>query len=126
MCGITGYISLNKPITHSDEYLKAAVNTLNKRGPDHIGYYKNPLCELGHARLSIIDTSYEAHQPMFDKSKRYVIIFNGEIYNFKSIKKELEQKGYEFSTQSDTEVVLYSYIEYGEKCIEKCIELCKM
>jgi len=119
MCGITGYISINKPITHSDGYLKAAVSTLNKRGPDHMGFYKDKNCELGHARLSIIDTSSEANQPMKDKSGRYIIIFNGEIYNFKELKNKLLEKGYQFSTQSDTEVVLYSYIEYGEKCIEK-------
>ena len=119
MCGITGYISINKPITHSDGYLKAAVNTLNRRGPDHMGFYRDENCELGHARLSIIDTSSEANQPMKDKSGRYIIIFNGEIYNFKAIKKQLLEKGYQFATKSDTEVVLYSYIEYGEKCIEK-------
>ena len=88
MCGITGYIAINKPITHSDGYLKAAVNTLNRRGPDHMGFYRDENCELGHARLSIIDTSSEANQPMKDKSGRYIIIFNGEIYNFKAIKKQ--------------------------------------
>ena len=119
MCGITGFISLNNNITHSKNHLVDAVKTLHKRGPDNSGIFRSEHCELGHARLSIIDTSSAAHQPMQDPSKRYTIVFNGEIYNFKSLKLELEKKGHCFQTQSDTEVVLHSYIEYGEKCLNK-------
>jgi len=118
MCGITGYISLRKEINHSKIFLDKAINSLNKRGPDNIGKYRNNFCELAHARLSIIDTSSISNQPMIDSSDRYIIVFNGEIYNYKKIRKDLISLGYDFKTQSDTEVVLYSYIHYKEKCVD--------
>ncbi len=118
MCGITGYISLNKPLSHKKELLSNAVKTLSKRGPDNIGIFRDENCELGHARLSIIDTSSDANQPMEDDSKQFVIVFNGELYNFKELKKELQNKGHEFKTNSDTEVILHSYMQYKEKCVD--------
>ena len=118
MCGITGYISLRKEISHSKTFLDKAINSLNKRGPDNIGKYRNNFCELAHSRLSIIDTSSISNQPMIDSSDRYIIVFNGEIYNYKKIRKDLISLGYDFKTQSDTEVVLCSYIHYKEKCID--------
>ena len=118
MCGITGYISFNQPISHSQQFLNNALNTLHKRGPDNKGVFKDEKCELGHARLSIIDTSDSANQPMHDVSKRYTLVFNGEIYNFNTIKKTLQTKGHSFLTSSDTEVVLHAYMEYKEKCVD--------
>ena len=118
MCGITGYISLRKEISHSKTFLDKAIKSLNKRGPDNIGKYRNNFCELAHSRLSIIDTSSISNQPMIDSSDRYIIVFNGEIYNYKKIRKDLISLGYDFKTQSDTEVVLCSYIHYKEKCID--------
>ncbi len=118
MCGIAGYISLKDNISHSHDFLNAAINSLHQRGPDNTGIYRDEQCELGHARLSIIDTTSAANQPMTDNSGRYVIVFNGEIYNYRSIKNKLEHKGHKFITSSDTEVVLYSFIEFGAKCIE--------
>jgi len=118
MCGITGYISLNKEINHSVSFLDNAINSLNKRGPDNIGKYRNSFCELAHSRLSIIDTSSISNQPMIDSSNRYIIVFNGEIYNYKRLRKDLISLGYNFKTQSDTEVILYSYIHYKDKCVD--------
>ena len=118
MCGITGYISLNKSVSHDKSLLVNAVNSLNKRGPDNIGIFRDSNCELGHARLSIIDTSDAANQPMEDNSKQFVIVFNGEIYNYRELKAELEKKGHVFKTNSDTEVVLHSFMEFKEKCVD--------
>ena len=118
MCGITGYISINNNLNHSHEYLQNALSTLSKRGPDNNSFFRDEKCELGHARLSIIDTSDAANQPMADATNRFVLVFNGEIYNYQSIKNELSKKGHQFSTSSDTEVVLHAYMEYKEKCVE--------
>ncbi len=115
MCGINGFnyksienISImNKQIIH--------------RGPDHQDSFIDNQVSLGHVRLSIIDLSSNANQPMkySHNDKEIVIVFNGEIYNFKELKKILINKGYYFKTKSDTEVLLASYLEWGEKCVEK-------
>ena len=99
--------------------LASATMALEKRGPDFQKNYSDPFVGLGHRRLSIIDTSAAAHQPMWDEPKRYCIIFNGEIFNFQELKKELESKGISFSTLSDTEVLLKLYILEKEKCLTK-------
>jgi len=116
MCGIYGTISINyKNI--GQKFSK----DLSHRGPDDNGIFfdhSNNLA-LGHNRLSIIDLSNQAHQPMMDESKSYVVVFNGEIYNFKELKQELVSLGYNFNTNSDTEVVLKSFIHWGEICIQK-------
>ena len=113
MCGITGYISFKQPISHSQKFLTNALKSLHKRGPDNNGVFKDNKCELGHARLSIIDTSEAANQPMQDSSSRFTIVFNGEIYNFKTIKKILQEKGHHFLTNSDTEVVLHALVRHA-------------
>ena len=114
MCGIFGGYSLDLKIK------KLILNRMSHRGPDNSGYYmdenKNTL--LCHTRLSIIDQSDGGSQPMSDKNKKYFIIFNGEIYNYIEIKKKLLAKGYTFESNSDTEIVLYSFIEWGEKCLD--------
>ena len=90
-----------------------------KRGPDHQAIYHDEFAGLGHRRLSIIDTSAIAHQPMWDETNRYCIIFNGEIFNFQELKKELEQKGISFFSHSDTEVLLKLFILEKEECLTK-------
>lgn len=116
MCGIVGIISKNKEELHK---IEVATQTLSKRGPDnqHVFYHNN--VALGHARLSIIDTTESANQPFTDESGRYIIVFNGEIFNFLELKDDLIKQGTTFKTNSDTEVLLYLYITYGEKCLEK-------
>ena len=118
MCGIAGAYSFKNKII-SDEWLQNAATSLNKRGPDNQNFISIGNCSLVHARLSIIDTSESANQPIYDATGRYAIIFNGEIFNYQEIKKELEQKGVQFKTQSDTEVLLYAYIQFGETFLHK-------
>lgn len=115
MCGILGTI----PATNENKF-KKALDTLKHRGLDDYGIETVGYdITLGHRRLSIVDLSSHGHQPMLDKSKRYSIVFNGEIYNFLEIKTALQKKGYSFSSSSDTEVLLNSYIEWGDKCVMK-------
>ena len=119
MCGIVG-ISLSSPI--DDKLwvqLKNACNTLEFRGPDHEGLLKIDHIGLGHRRLSILDTSNNAHQPMTDKKGHHHIIFNGEIYNYRELKKELINEGYTFETTGDTEVLLNAYDRYGSAFLNK-------
>ena len=118
MCGIAGAYSFKNKII-SDEWLQNVATSLNKRGPDNQNFISIGNCSLVHARLSIIDTSESANQPIYDATGRYAIIFNGEIFNYQEIKKELEQKGVQFKTQSDTEVLLYAYIQFGETFLHK-------
>jgi len=92
MCGITGIYAFNLVGKFNLVNITAATQALNKRGPDNQDIYHDEFVGLGHRRLSIIDTSSVAHQPMWDESKRYCIIYNGEIFNFLELKKELEQK----------------------------------
>ena len=91
MCGIAGFISLNQPIGHPKSHLDSALQKLKNRGPDAHGIYRDENCELGHTRLSILDTSPAANQPMVSENNRYTIIFNGEIYNFDNLRSDLEK-----------------------------------
>jgi len=96
-----------------------ATMALAKRGPDFQDIYLDEFVALGHRRLSIIDTSAAANQPMSDASKRFYLVFNGEIFNYRELKKELEDKGVVFTTSSDTEVLLNLFIQEKEKCLNK-------
>ncbi|PJB13974.1 MAG: asparagine synthase (glutamine-hydrolyzing), partial [Flavobacteriales bacterium CG_4_9_14_3_um_filter_32_8] len=116
MCGIVGIISSNEKELNK---IAAATLTLAKRGPDNRSTIKFPNLALGHARLSIIDTSSAANQPLSDVTERYTIIYNGEIFNFLELKQDLIKQGIPFKTNSDTEVVLNLYIKYGAACLEK-------
>ena len=119
MCGIFGKINKNKPIDETS-FIKQ-LSLLKHRGPDYAGcwFSENKFVGLGHARLSILDLSSNANQPMYDSSQKYVLIFNGEIYNYKEIKHDLIKLGYEFKSNSDTEIVLNSYIAWGNECFNK-------
>ncbi len=119
MCGITGIYAYNEVGRFHSINLKNAVDTLGRRGPDASNMSLHHMVNLGHARLSIIDLSRAANQPMKDESKRFTIVFNGEIYNYLSIKAELEEQGITFQTTSDTEVLLKGYIHFKEKILEK-------
>ncbi|MCX8492526.1 MAG: asparagine synthase (glutamine-hydrolyzing), partial [Cyclobacteriaceae bacterium] len=119
MCGITGILAFNLVGKFNLINVTTATAALSKRGLDHQGLYTDQFVGLGHRRLSIIDTSTAAHQPMWDKEFRYSIIFNGAIFNFQELKKELESKGVTFTTQSDTEVLLKLYLSEKEKCLNK-------
>jgi asparagine synthase (glutamine-hydrolysing) len=118
MCGICGKVNFRTP--PGKEKLEKINQKLTHRGPDFGCVMEiDSIATFGHRRLSIIDLSALAHQPMQDLSKVYTITYNGETYNFQEIKKELIQYGYHFKSNSDTEVVLYAYIHWGVKCFEK-------
>lgn len=119
MCGIVGFIDKNKSI----ETLKDMLQIQSYRGPDDSGVYfdEKSGVHFGHNRLSIQDLSSHGHQPFISDCENYVIVFNGEVYNFKTVRVELEKLGYKFISNSDTEVILYSYKEWGIKCIDKFI-----
>ncbi|MBT1700222.1 asparagine synthase (glutamine-hydrolyzing) [Fulvivirgaceae bacterium PWU4] len=119
MCGITGILAFNLVGKFNKIHVTAATMSLEKRGPDYQDIYIDEWVGLGHRRLSIIDTSSVAHQPMWDESKRYCIVFNGEIFNYRELKKDLLDKGVTFFSQSDTEVLLKLYLHYGEQCLAK-------
>jgi len=116
MCGILGQIA-NQPIAR-DKFQKTLL-LINHRGPDDNGIYFDNNIAFGHTRLSILDLSNYGHQPMLSKNQNYVLIYNGEIYNFEEIKRELKEKGYKFHSHSDTEVILNGFIEYKEKIVDK-------
>ena len=119
MCGITGALAFTEKGKIFLERTQDAVNRLKKRGPDGDGIFRNENVALGHTRLSIIDITDAAAQPFTDHTGRYTIVFNGEIFNYKELRKDLEAKGIKFRSQSDTEVLLYLYIEEGPNCCRK-------
>lgn len=117
MCGITGIVNLTKK-QFLPAVIKAMTDAIAHRGPDAEGFFiHNPTIALGHRRLSIIDLSTNANQPFIDNSQQYVIVFNGEIYNFLEVKKKLSND-YNFKTTSDTEVILAAYIKWKEDCLK--------
>jgi asparagine synthase (glutamine-hydrolysing) len=118
MCGICGILNFNgEPAPESS--IKKMMRAIKHRGPDDEGMYLNGNIGLGFVRLSIIDLSKTSHQPMFDESGRFILIFNGEIYNYLEIKEELLSKGYKFKSTGDAEVLLNSYIEWGKDCLNR-------
>lgn len=120
MCGIVGISIKNNESIQELVKIDDALKSIQHRGPDNQSSKRcsNNLV-LGHVRLSIIDLSNSANQPIVDKSERYTLVFNGEIYNYKSLRLDLKELGYKFQTDSDTEVLLNLLIEYKEKAIEK-------
>lgn len=111
MCSIYGYISRRNIDRTIFE------RCLRHRGPDGTGAYEDADLSLGHGRLSIIDLSAMADQPMIDQSGNFVIVFNGEIYNYQELREELSKQGTKFRTHSDTEVLLEAYKQYGRDCL---------
>lgn len=119
MCGITGVYAFSEQGKKYLPYTGDAVSAMRLRGPDANGIFNHKNIALGHARLSIIDTSNNASQPFSDADDRYTIVFNGEFFNFAEHRKILIDKGYRFVSQSDTEVLLYLYIEHGKSFVQK-------
>ncbi|OUU21836.1 MAG: asparagine synthase (glutamine-hydrolyzing) [Candidatus Endolissoclinum sp. TMED37] len=118
MCGIAGLINLDKaPI--SPLSLKRMTDAIIHRGPDDEGHWIEGNVGIGHRRLAIIDPTPAGHQPMLTKNSRYVLTYNGEVYNYKEIRTELSKLGYEFRSQSDSEVVLHALVEWGKDAFVK-------
>jgi asparagine synthase (glutamine-hydrolysing) len=125
MCGIAGiieYATTNSGI--SPELLRAMSDVIAHRGPDDQGQWISPTCRrcgFTFRRLAIIDLSPAGHQPMTTPDGRYTIVFNGEIYNHMDIRRQLEQRGYQYHSQSDTETILYGYREFGPAILDKMV-----
>jgi asparagine synthase (glutamine-hydrolysing) len=126
MCGITGIVGKNL----NSEFYRSALLKMNgaiaHRGPDAEGFWNDDYCYLGHRRLSIIDLSDAGNQPFFSEDKRYVLVYNGEIYNYKDIRLELQRAEhgtksipYIFKTDTDTEVVLAAFMRWGKDCVKR-------
>ncbi len=118
MCGIIGIIN-QKEKSVSHENVEGMLNTISHRGPDGRGIFLDRNIGLGHNRLSIIDLAKVSNQPMVSNDGRFTISYNGEIYNYRELRKLLELEGFVFKTNSDTEVLLYSFIKWKEKCLHK-------
>ncbi|MFH6603642.1 asparagine synthase (glutamine-hydrolyzing) [Maribacter algicola] len=118
MCGIAGILNFDGQNSVSTEMLKKMAEVIVHRGPDGEGFFVEDNIGLAHRRLSIIDLA-EGDQPMFNERKTIGIIFNGEIYNYIELKDELKQLGHSFSTNSDTEVIIKAYEQWGFSCQEK-------
>lgn len=119
MCGLVGFINKHENLNTLQNMLKIQ----SYRGPDDTGIYfdRQTGVHLGHNRLSVQDLSIQGHQPFISDCGKYVIVFNGEVYNFISVREELKTLGYKFISHTDTEVILYSYKEWGIKCIDKFV-----
>lgn len=113
MCGIIGFNWKNR------EQLNRAMELLNHRGPDDEGLFVDDEISLGHRRLSIIDLTSAGRQPMIDGEARYFLVFNGEIYNYIELRQELKEKGHIFSTDTDSEVIIYAYKEWGAQSLDR-------
>ena len=123
MCGLTGFCDFNKKLRQSD--LGNATDTLKHRGPDsgNVAFFDAPAANvgLGHRRLSILDVSSAGNQPMYSDDGSVCVILNGEIYNFKEIRQELEGLGYSFHSDSDTEVIIKAYQQWGIESVNRFI-----
>ena len=119
MCGIAGIVS-----TEPEQYIAAMLKTIEHRGRDDEGVWTSEVIDqdgwqacFGHRRLAIIDTSSAGHQPMLSQDRRYVITFNGEIYNYRELREQLKSKDHQFRTDTDTEVLLAAFAQWGRDCL---------
>jgi len=119
MCGIAGKVSFQSNQQDREKVLGRMVESLRRRGPDGSGIVSSGAITLGHTRLAIIDLSDHAAQPMQDETSRYWIVFNGEIYNYRELRQDLQREGYSFFSDSDTEVLLKAYMHWGTHCFAK-------
>jgi asparagine synthase (glutamine-hydrolysing) len=118
MCGIVGVCNLNGDPVPA-RILKSMTDIIAHRGPDGEGHYTDGPVGLGHRRLAIIDLSPAGHQPMANETGDVVITYNGEVYNFQKLRVELEACGHRFHSQTDTEVIVHAYEEWGEECVHR-------
>jgi asparagine synthase (glutamine-hydrolysing) len=120
MCGIAGWL-FSEGDQPAIETLERMAQSIRHRGPDDHGFYRDPAAgvALAHRRLSIIDLSAASHQPMVDEARQVALVYNGELYNFRELRRELQGRGHQFHSSGDTEVVLRSYIEWGVGAFER-------
>ena len=117
MCGVAGIIDFHSR-SNTVSAVTSMLRSISYRGPDESGIYHSTFATIGNVRLSIIDLA-GGQQPLSDSSGRFWIVFNGEIFNYKELREELEKKGATFKTHSDTEVLVQLYALYGKKCLSK-------
>src|SRR5499427_7863254 len=118
MCGIAGMVGRDGDGLVQASDVRRMCNMIVHRGPDSEGVFAEGRVGLGIRRLSIIDLS-TGHQPVHNEDRSVWVVFNGEIYNFKSLRADLERQGHCFYTETDTEVIVHLYEQYGEGCVEK-------
>lgn len=118
MCGIAGYFNLNLGTDSQQQILQCMCDSITHRGPDDEGFYADEIAGIGMRRLSIIDLE-GGHQPIPNEDATKHIVYNGEVYNYGDLRPSLIQKGHQFTTESDTEVILHLYEEYGKACVDK-------
>lgn len=114
MCGFAGFVGLKEP-----KLISRMTQVLGHRGPDDEGIFTSKKASFGHRRLAIIDLSKKGHQPMFNEDRSVVLIYNGEVYNFQGLKKQLIEKGHKFRSKTDSEVILHSFEEWGIRAVKK-------
>jgi len=117
MCGICGELRFDKQSV-DQSLIESMMQRLEKRGPDSAGFFVDNNIGLGHRRLAIIDLSEKSSQPMFDAQLGLHVVFNGTIYNYKQLREQLKQKGHQFFSEGDTEVILKAYHHWGEDCVK--------
>ncbi|MGD8644450.1 MAG: N-acetylglutaminylglutamine amidotransferase [Chromatiales bacterium] len=120
MCGICGELRFDGRAPRLED-IRRMLDRLARRGPDHEGTYSDGPLALGHRRLSIIDLSEHAHQPMVDPELRLALSFNGTIYNYRELRSELQTAGYHFFSNGDSEVIIKAYAAWGEACVERFV-----
>src|SRR5690349_21808986 len=118
MCGIAGIFHSDSGARVDAAQLQRMVSVLRHRGPDDEGLYVQGAVGLGARRLRVIDLA-GGRQPLFNADRTTAVVFNGEIYNFRELRTALAAAGHRFETQSDTEVILRAYDEYGEDCVQR-------
>jgi len=121
MCGIAGFWFKSNVPEAAQQWLKDSVTSLRHRGPDDRGLWFDGGVGLGHTRLSILDLSPLGHQPMTSRDGRWVMVFNGEVYNFREIHRELEVLGHTFLGTSDSEVILEAFAEWGPGAVRRFV-----
>ena len=118
MCGISGELRFDGQQPNRDS-MQAMLQKLERRGPDNEGVYFKGALALGHRRLAIIDLSEKSNQPMHDEKHGLSLVFNGTIYNYPALRKELQHFGHTFVSDGDSEVILKAYAEWGVGCLQR-------
>src|SRR5438874_12682466 len=117
MCGITGFVDTELSPNRAEQLIDSMCQVIRHRGPDDHGVWVGDGVALGSRRLSIIDVAV-GHQPIFNEDASILVVFNGEIYNYRELQKELQERGHHFRTNSDTETIVHAYEEYGDDCVK--------
>src|SRR5437588_12081068 len=117
MCGIAGFIDRERSYDNAEQLIDSMCQVIRHRGPDDQGVWVGDGVALGMRRLAIIDVA-GGHQPVFNEDQTVLIVFNGEIYNFRDLQCDLRKRGHRFRTDTDTEVIVHAYEEYGDDCVQ--------